>query len=168
MSAFTFRLCICRITSLTLHPDLSPLCLSGSWRGQSSASYYHPRPGHSTPEMGETGNKRERERERQRREWWCYQSYNTHQGCSVGQVGPEGVCYMANNPRLRAVLIHNATCYIGPIPQTPEVPYCYYKRVTNVIREVKINVLSYPWYSIRSDIPQQSANQHSGLELPSL
>ena len=44
---------------------------------------------------------------------------------------------MANIPRLRAVLTHEAmqsAWYIGHIPQTPEVPYCYYKRVTNVIR----------------------------------
>ena len=38
---------------------------------------------------------------------------------------------MSNIPWLRAVLM-------------PEVPYCYNKLVTNVIRAVKINVLSYP------------------------
>ena len=38
--------------------------------------------------------------------------------------------------------------YFGHIPQTPEVPYCYYKLVTNVIRAVKIKVLSYPWYTV--------------------
>ena len=48
---------------------------------------------------------------------------------------------MANIPRLRAVLWHDA---IGHIPQTPEVPYCYYKLVTNVIRAVKINVFFIP------------------------
>ena len=37
--------------------------------------------------------------------------------------------------------------YISNISQTPEVPYCYYKLVTNVIRALKINVLSYPWYT---------------------
>jgi hypothetical protein len=30
----------------------------------------------------------------------------------------------------------------------PKVPYCYYKLVTNVIRAVKINVLSDLWYSV--------------------
>jgi hypothetical protein len=79
---------------------------------------------------------------------------------------------MANIAWLRAVLKTrcNAECcrsgYIGNIPQTPEVPYCYYKRVTNVIRAVKINVLSYQWYTF--DIPRLLANQHSGLEAPSL
>ena len=29
-----------------------------------------------------------------------------------------------------------------------EVPYCYYKLVINVIRAVKIIVLSYPWYTV--------------------
>ena len=38
--------------------------------------------------------------------------------------------------------------YIGHIPQTPEVPYCYYKLVTNVIRIVKSICLSYPWYTV--------------------
>ena len=45
------------------------------------------------------------------------------------------------------------------IPQTPGVPHFYYKLVTKVIRAVNINVLSYPWLS---------ANQHSGLQQPSL
>ena len=63
---------------------------------------------------------------------------------------------MANIPRLRAVLTHDATrsartqtlaVYIGHISQTPKVPYCYYKLVTNVIRAVKRNVSSYPWYN---------------------
>ena len=68
------------------------------------------------------------------------------------------VQYMANIPRLRAVLKHDATRgawiqplavvqYIGHIPQTPEVLYCYYKLVTNVMRAVNINVLLYPWYT---------------------
>jgi hypothetical protein len=42
---------------------------------------------------------------------------------------------------------HNAECvdtalpaYIAHIPQNPEVPYCYYKLVTKVIRAVKRNV----------------------------
>jgi hypothetical protein len=38
--------------------------------------------------------------------------------------------------------------YIGHISQPPEVPYCYYKLVTNIIRSVKIHVLSYPWYTV--------------------
>ena len=66
---------------------------------------------------------------------------------------------MANIPQLKAVLMHNATRsartqhlavvqYIGHISQTPEVPDCYYKLITNVIRAVKINVLSSPWYTV--------------------
>jgi hypothetical protein len=34
--------------------------------------------------------------------------------------------------------------YIDHIPQTPEVPYCYYKLVTNVIRAVKIQYFVIP------------------------
>jgi hypothetical protein len=56
--------------------------------------------------------------------------------------------------------------YIGHISQTPEVPYCYYKQVANVIRSVKIQVLSFPCYM--SYTPLLSANQRSGLEPPSL
>ena len=70
-----------------------------------------------------------------------------------------GVVYMANIPRLKAVLTNNAmrsawiqqivvVLYIGHIPQTPKVPYCYYELVTIVIRALKINVLSYPWYTV--------------------
>ena len=65
---------------------------------------------------------------------------------------------MANIPRLRALLMHDTTSsawtqtlavvYFGEIPQTPEVPYCYYKLATNVIRAVKINDLSYPWSTV--------------------
>ena len=71
---------------------------------------------------------------------------------------------MGNTPWLRAVLRHNATrsAWIQPLPvvywpyrvrvrvnpQTPEVPYCYYKLVTNVIRAVNIHVLSYAWYTV--------------------
>ena len=56
---------------------------------------------------------------------------------------------MANIPWLRAVLMHDATClYITHIPQTPEVPYCYCKRVTNAIRAVKTHVLPCPWYTV--------------------
>ena len=43
----------------------------------------------------------------------------------------------------------------------PEVPYCYYKLVTNVIRAVFCHICG-----IRSGIPRLSANQHSGLEPP--
>ena len=95
----------------------------------------------------------------------------------------EGVVNMINIPWLRAVLMNKAVwsawiqqCgvpgyspypwYIGNIPQTPEVPYCYYKLVTNVIRAVKIHFCH--THGIRSDIPQLSANQHSGLKPPSL
>jgi hypothetical protein len=48
------------------------------------------------------------------------------------------VWYTANIPRLRAVLRHD---------HKPQVPYCYYKLVTNVIGTIKIHVLSYPWYT---------------------
>ena len=41
---------------------------------------------------------------------------------------------------------------------TPKVPYCYYKLVTNVIRAVKINVLSYPWYTVCQPISVQGSN----------
>ena len=62
---------------------------------------------------------------------------------------------MANIPRLRAFTYARriAECLdtaisrgIYHIPKT--TPYCYYKRVTKVIRAVKINVLSYPWYTV--------------------
>ena len=61
---------------------------------------------------------------------------------------------MANIPRLRAVLMHDATsecldtAVVYWLSQTPEVPYCYYKLVTNVIRAVKITVLSYLRYMV--------------------
>ena len=61
---------------------------------------------------------------------------------------------MPNMTRLRAVLRHDVTrsAWTQPLDvvywpifhKTPEVPYCYYKLVTNVIRAVKISVLSYP------------------------
>jgi hypothetical protein len=82
---------------------------------------------------------------------------------------------MANIPLLRAVLRHDAlrsawtqllAVVYWPYTTSP-VPYCYYKLVTNVIRAVKINVLSYLWYTW-SDIPRLSANQYSGLEPPNL
>ena len=53
---------------------------------------------------------------------------------------------------------HNAECldtalvpqpwYIGHISQTPEVPYCDHKLITNIIAALKINVLSYQWYTV--------------------
>ena len=43
---------------------------------------------------------------------------------------------------------HNTMWSAWTQPTTPEVPYCYYKLVTNVIRAVKIHVLSYPWYTV--------------------
>ena len=58
---------------------------------------------------------------------------------------------MANIPRLRAVLTHDATrsaWILAIYHKLPEVPYCYYKLVTNIIRAVKINVLSYLWYTV--------------------
>jgi hypothetical protein len=61
---------------------------------------------------------------------------------------------MANIPRLRAVLTHKEcldtalTCGILAIYHKPEVPYCYFKLVTNIIRTVKIHVLSYLWYMV--------------------
>ena len=63
---------------------------------------------------------------------------------------------MANIPWLRAVM-HDATrsAWIQPLavvywPYTtnPEVTYCYYKLVAHLIKAVKIQVLSYPWYTI--------------------
>jgi hypothetical protein len=64
---------------------------------------------------------------------------------------------MANIPRLRDIFMHDAAqrawiqpsvWYIGKIPQTPKVPYYNYKLVTNVIRAVKIHVLSHLWYTV--------------------
>jgi hypothetical protein len=52
------------------------------------------------------------------------------------------------------------------------VPYCYYKLVTNVIKRVKRNVLSYPWYtafSIQSlNNPVYNCSYLSGKSLKSL
>ena len=41
----------------------------------------------------------------------------------------------------------SAVVYL-PYTTNPEVPYCFYKLVTNIIRAVKIHVLSYPWYTV--------------------
>ena len=78
---------------------------------------------------------------------------------------------MANIPQLRAVLRIQPLAWIQPLAvvywlytTNPRGALLTYKLVTNVIREVKINVLSYPWY----DIPRLSSNQHSGLEPSSL
>jgi hypothetical protein len=57
------------------------------------------------------------------------------------------VWYIANIPLLRAVL-KLELWYVGHIIQTPEVNYCYYKLVTNVIRAVTRNVVSYRWYTV--------------------
>jgi hypothetical protein len=83
---------------------------------------------------------------------------------------------MANIPRLRAVFTRrNAECLdtalirqldrhrTQPTPQTPKVVYCYYKLVTNLIREVKIHVC----HTLGIQ-PRISDNQHSGLKPPSL
>jgi hypothetical protein len=68
------------------------------------------------------------------------------------------IIIMANIPQLRSVLMHDATrsawiqalaMVYWPYTTNPGVPYSYYKLVTNVIRAVKINVLSYPWYKVR-------------------
>ena len=64
--------------------------------------------------------------------------------------------YIVNIPWLWAVLMHDATrsAWIQPLSiviwpyNIPEVPYCYYKLVTNVIRTVKSNVLSYQWDTV--------------------
>ena len=58
---------------------------------------------------------------------------------------------MANIPRLRAVLLHDATLDTAlsrGIYHKPDVPYCYYKLATNVIRAVKINVVMPVVYSL--------------------
>jgi hypothetical protein len=58
---------------------------------------------------------------------------------------------MANIPRLRAVFKRDAMwCLVvyWPYITNPEVPYCYYKLVTNVVRAVKQNVVSYLWYNM--------------------
>ena len=62
-----------------------------------------------------------------------YGQYTTAKGCSYAQRNMECL-YTALNCGILAI-------YHKP----PEVPYCYYKLVTNVIRAVKIHVLSYPW-----------------------
>ena len=63
---------------------------------------------------------------------------------------------MANVPRLRAVITHNGTwssrtqplaVVYWPYITNPEVPYCYYKLVTNVIRAVKIPIFVIPIYT---------------------
>jgi hypothetical protein len=68
-----------------------------------------------------------------------------------------GVWYMDNIPRLRAVLMLNATrsawiqslaVVYWPYTTNPEVSYYYYKLVTNLIRAVEVTVLSYPWYLV--------------------
>jgi hypothetical protein len=64
---------------------------------------------------------------------------------------------MDNIPLLRAVLKHDASqsawtqpvaVVYWPYITNPDVHYCYYKLVTNVIRTVKIHVLLYPWYKV--------------------
>jgi hypothetical protein len=63
---------------------------------------------------------------------------------------------MANIPCLRAVLMRNAECLdtalsrgILAIYKKPSrVSYFYYKLVTNIIRALTRNVLSYPWYTV--------------------
>jgi hypothetical protein len=64
----------------------------------------------------------------------------------------QGVWYITNIPRLRAVHLHDATrsawtqslaVVYWPNITNPQVPYCYCKLITNVIRAVKIHVLSY-------------------------
>ena len=64
---------------------------------------------------------------------------------------------MANIPWLRAALMHDTkqcldtalSCGILAIyHKPPDVTYCYYKLVANVIRAIKIHVLSYPWYTV--------------------
>ena len=64
--------------------------------------------------------------------------------------------YMANIPWLRAVSMHDAmqSAWIQPlghgifaIYHTPLCLIANYKLVTNVNRAVKINVLSYLWYT---------------------
>lgn len=57
---------------------------------------------------------------------------------------------MDNIPRPRAILNHDATQPIAmvywPYTLTPQVPYCYYKLVTNIITTVtKIKMV---WYMV--------------------
>ena len=76
---------------------------------------------------------------------------------------------MANIERLMAVLRHEALIHgiLAIYHYPPAVPYCYYKLLTNVTRAVQKCMFCHT-HGIRSDIPGLSANQHSGLELPSL
>jgi hypothetical protein len=77
-----------------------------------------------------------------------FKIYRFIQEDSNEAIRPEEVWYMANRQRLRAVLMHNAECLdtalsLGILAYTtnPEVPYCNYKLVTNVIRALKTNVI---------------------------
>jgi hypothetical protein len=61
---------------------------------------------------------------------------------------------MANIPRLRTVHRRDTMqmAWTQPLAmvywQYTIKLYCYYKLVSNVIRAVKIHVLSYPWYTV--------------------
>ena len=46
---------------------------------------------------------------------------------------------------MRSAWVQPLVVVYWPYTTNPEVPYCYYKLVTNVIRAFKIFVLSYPW-----------------------
>ena len=67
-------------------------------------------------------------------------------GCGICPIYGSGMFLLTMH---RGVPGHSPqSWYISHIPQTPEVPYCYYKLVTNVISAVKLNVLSNPWYTV--------------------
>jgi hypothetical protein len=78
-------------------------------------------------------------------------------------LSPQTMFYISNKARavvlfgqyttVRAVLTHNVECLDtalsrGILAIYHKVPYYYYKLVTNIIRAVKINVLSYLLYTV--------------------
>ena len=69
-----------------------------------------------------------------------YLSSNARGGVVYGQYTTAKDCSYAwrNTECLDTALSHGI----------PEVPYCCYEQVSNVIRAVKINILSYPWYTV--------------------
>ena len=87
---------------------------------------------------------------------WTVEEDLTKLHCYV-LIKPEEEWYMAVLPRLRAVLRHAAmrSSWIKPLAvvywpyiTNPEVPYCYYKLVTNVIRAVKIHFVIHVLYGL--------------------
>ena len=68
-----------------------------------------------------------------------YGQYTTAKVCSYAQC--------MHNATRSAWLQPLAVVY-WPYTTNPEVPYCFYKLLTKVIRTVKTNVLSYQWYMV--------------------